>query len=98
MDNDNLTEEPAGYTPRRYNVYELQLQADLADGNVASVNDLIDGWVRTVAIETDLTETQVDAIVEKIWAAVADFREREHSPFAVVEEIREMMMEERLSP
>jgi len=103
--NQTNADEPVGYTPRKLNVYEQQIENDW-DHDIASVLDLVDGWVRTVAVITDLTEFQIDRIVERISAAVTEFRERKYSAFAgvdeirgqIITEIRRLMIEEGLDP
>ena len=85
-----------GYMPRTLNTYEAQMLKGW--DNPADVIGLIDGWVRTVAIATDLKTSQIDTIVDKITEHVRLRREDMLSPTAVIDEIRRMMADEGLVP
>ncbi|MDP3645463.1 MAG: hypothetical protein Q8R25_00020 [bacterium] len=87
-----------GYRSRTFNVYERQIEEDWARDDKDGVSDLIDGWVRTVASESDFNESKIDQIVEKIVAHMLGRRESGISPFAAVDEIRLLMIEKGLNP
>jgi hypothetical protein len=84
-----------GYMPRKLNTFESQILKSW--GDTADVIGIIDGWVRTVTTETDLTETQKDTIIDELAEYVRVRRDEMVSPIGLIGEIRTMMTEHGLS-
>ncbi|KKW23168.1 MAG: hypothetical protein UY70_C0019G0005 [Candidatus Kaiserbacteria bacterium GW2011_GWB1_52_6] len=95
MDQVTDTDEPIGYTPRKYTIFEEQIE-DSWLFDTEDVNRLITDWVgnATPGPRFRILRMTKEDVVEAMKAHVLNCYERDLSPFAGVAELR-LIMEER---
>lgn len=83
-----------GYRPRQLSAFERQIENEWP--KVQEVDDLLDGWIRSAASSTDLDENATVAIIASAKNQAVNCRRRRVSPFAAVDEFRQLLITKKL--